>query len=80
MGTNEFALKRHFKMIFGRPVHAYLLGLRLARSSELLRETTQPIKQIASAVGYAHSNHFITAFQRFYGITPASFRAQNKAR
>jgi AraC-like DNA-binding protein len=74
VGTNEFALKRHFKATFGKPVHAYLLGVRLAHASELLKDTELPIKQIASAVGYTHANHFATAFQRMYGISPARFR------
>jgi AraC family transcriptional regulator len=57
-------------------VHAYLLRIRLAHAAKLLRETSQPIKQIATSVGYAHTNHFSTAFQRAYGISPARFRAR----
>jgi AraC-like DNA-binding protein len=74
VGTNEFALKRNFKSVFGEPVYRYLLGLRLAHSRQLLESTNDTIKEIASAVGYAHPNHFSTAFRRFYGLSPAEHR------
>jgi AraC-like DNA-binding protein len=78
IGTNEFALKRNFKMIFGQPVYAHLLAVRLAHASQLLRETTDSIKEIAGAVGYAHASHFSTAFRRAYGISPGRYRERNR--
>jgi AraC-like DNA-binding protein len=74
VGTNDFALKRNFKAVFGQPVHGYLLDRRLAHACALLRETDQAIKAIATAVGYMHPNHFSTAFHRRYGLTPAQYR------
>ncbi len=74
IGTNDFALKRNFKAVFGQPVYSYLLGLRLAHASQLLRETTDSIKEIAAAVGYVHPNHFSTAFRRAYGASPGRYR------
>ncbi len=74
VGINEFSLKRDFKAVFGRPVHAYLLVARLAEACRLLRDTEDSVKQIAAAVGYAYPNHFSTAFRRAYGTSPASFR------
>jgi AraC-like DNA-binding protein len=78
VGTNDFALKRHFKAVFGKPVHAYLLAVRLAQACRLLRESSDSIKEIADAVGYVHPNHFSTAFRRAYGISPASYRAARR--
>jgi AraC family transcriptional activator of pyochelin receptor len=75
VGTNDFALKRHFKVVFGQPVHAHLLGVRLAHAAQLLRDTGDSIKEIAAAVGYAHANHFSVAFRRSYGVSPARYRA-----
>jgi AraC-like DNA-binding protein len=79
LGTNDFALKRNFKRVFGQPVHGYLLQVRLAQAGRLLRDTSDSLKQIASALGYAHTNHFITAFRRAYGMTPARYRVARRA-
>jgi len=75
VGTNDFALKRQFKAVFGKPVHAYLLAVRLAQACSLLRDSADSIKQIAGAVGYVHANHFSAAFRRAYGLSPARYRA-----
>ena len=79
VGTNEFALKRNFKAVFGEPVYGYLLGLRLAHSRQLLESTNDTIKEIAAAVGYTHPNHFSTAFRRFYGLSPAEHRKAHRS-
>jgi hypothetical protein len=44
VGTNEFALKRNFKAVFGQPVYTYLLALRLAHACDLLRDTSRRVK------------------------------------
>jgi AraC-like DNA-binding protein len=75
IGTNDFALKRNFKRVFGQPVHSYLLSVRLAHAGRLLADTSDSLKEIAGALGYAHANHFITAFRRAYGMTPARYRS-----
>jgi AraC-like DNA-binding protein len=76
VGTNDFALKRNFKAVFGQPVYAYLLRVRLAHARRLLRDSSFSIKEIASAVGYAHAGHFSTAFRRSYGVTPGRYRGR----
>ena len=75
VGTNDFALKRNFKAVFGQPVYGYLLGVRLAEARRLLEETNDSVKEIAIAVGYAHAHHFSTAFRRAYGTAPGQYRA-----
>jgi AraC-like DNA-binding protein len=74
VGTNDFALKRNFKAVFGQPVYGYLLGVRLTEARRLLEDTSDSVKEIAAAVGYAHPNHFSTAFRRSYGVSPARYR------
>jgi len=78
VGTNDFALKRQFKIVFGQPVYAYLLAIRLAHACRLLKDTGRSVKEIAAAVGYAHANHFGTAFRKAYGVSPARYRALQK--
>jgi AraC-like DNA-binding protein len=74
VGTNDFALKRNFKAVFGQPVYAYLLALRLSEARRLLLYTRDTVKEIAAAVGYSHPNHFSTAFRRSFGVSPAEYR------
>ena len=62
VGTNDFALKRNFKAVLGQPVCSYLLGVRLAEARRLFEETNDTVKEIATAVGYAHAHHSSTAF------------------
>jgi AraC-like DNA-binding protein len=78
VGTNDFALKRNFKAVFGQPVYGYLLGVRLSQACRLLKDTSDSIKEIATAVGYAHPNHFSTAFRRSYGVSPAQYRVRGR--
>jgi AraC-like DNA-binding protein len=75
VGTNEFALKRNFKLVFGQPPYAFLLAHRLEIARQLLADTDQSIKQIAESIGYLHASHFTTAFRGHFGVTPRRYRA-----
>jgi AraC-like DNA-binding protein len=74
VGTNDFTLKRNFKAVFGQPVYAHLLAIRLTHACQLLKDSRQSIKEVAAAVGYAYANHFTTAFRRTYGLSPGQYR------
>ena len=47
---------------------------RRARASEFLADPTHSIAEAAMAVGYSDSAHFIRAFQRWTGKSPAAYR------
>jgi AraC-like DNA-binding protein len=49
---------------------------RRERATELLYRTDQPLKQIASAVGFRNEKSFIRAFRQWTGASPSAFRAQ----
>jgi AraC-like DNA-binding protein len=74
LGTNEFRLKRDFKLMFGEPVHAFLLRRRLEHARVLLRDRDRSVKEIATEVGYAHASHFSTAFRKRFGVPPTAVR------
>jgi two-component system response regulator YesN len=54
--------------------------VRLAHAAQLLRDTGDSIKAIAAAVGYAHPNHFSSAFRRAYGVSPGRYREAARGR
>jgi AraC-like DNA-binding protein len=51
-----------------------VLRTRLERSIELLRETDEPITDIAMALGYESPANFSRAFRRRLGVTPTEAR------
>jgi AraC-like DNA-binding protein len=78
VGTNEFTLKRTFKRVFGQPVYAFALAHRLEHAKKLVLETDLSLKEIATAIGYAHASHFSTAFRRRFGVTPSACRDRSR--
>lgn len=73
-GTNEFALKKHFKAIFGVPVFKYLQQLRLDKAYSLLNETDMQVGEAAQEVGYESISAFSRAFKVRFGIQPQMLR------
>ncbi len=70
-------LARRFREGVGMPPIEYLLRLRLRRAASLLRDTSQSITDISSAVGIMDSNYFSRQFKRIYGVNPRAFQCGN---
>ncbi len=71
---SRFHFSRLFRHTFGKSPHVYLRQLRLRRALELLTGGTQPVKQIAAAVGYGSAAQFCREFHRHLGQTPLRVR------
>lgn len=54
-------------------------AVRHERASALLSETNAKVSEIALALGYSTSAHFIRAFQRWTGATPNAYRMSVQA-
>jgi len=78
VGTNEFALKRDFKSVFGTTVYGMLLDHRMETVCSLLLETELTIEKIADIVGYSSPAHLTHAFRRKYGCPPSSVRRKRR--
>jgi len=72
MPTRTFM--RSFREATGLPPIDYLLRLRLARASDLLRTTSMPVTEIAYLVGFLDSNYFARQFRNVLGTTPTGYR------
>ena len=73
-GISSRTFRRQFKQRMGLSPRAYLLSQRINRAKQLLTDTTQPIKQIASALGYSDVYFFTRQFKEQTGLPPALYR------
>jgi len=63
-----------FKEYTGKTIFDHLTRQRLRRASKKLRNTTQPVQQIAESSGFPSISFFTRKFRAVYGCTPTQFR------
>ncbi len=68
----------HFSHAFARstgmPPHRWLMERRMERAKELLRNSSEPIAEIAAECGFADQAHMTRVFSHAAGTTPARWR------
>lgn len=71
METSQFchAFKRNFGVCFSN----HLCKFRCIRATELYKNTTKSISEIALAVGFSDYCYFSKAFKKYIGISPAKY-------
>ncbi|MBR2353843.1 MAG: helix-turn-helix transcriptional regulator [Clostridia bacterium] len=67
-------LQRAFLRYFGISPGQYLIGLRMNRALELLKENTHSVKEIALSCGFTDEKYFSRAFKKKYGYPPSQLR------
>lgn len=77
-GMSVPTLVRAFRRVTGHSPIQYLIAHRVARAAELLRETDEPVAQVARRVGFDDANYFSRLFRRRHGRTPRAFRAATR--
>jgi len=75
-GVSEAHFARCFKEAFGVPPHRYLLTRRIERATALLRDTDQPIIDIAFQTGWRSLGTFGRTFRDVTGESPGDFRSR----
>ncbi|MEO0586865.1 MAG: AraC family transcriptional regulator [Planctomycetota bacterium] len=73
VGLSHNQLTRRFRARFGTTVVAYVQAQRMAAAERMLRETTMPLKVIATAVGL-DAQQFNKAVRRALGASPSEVR------
>jgi len=63
-----------FKSETGVAPLQYLKTVRMEKAKQLLETTCLSVKQIMKIVGIKDESHFVRDFQRFYGVSPSSYR------
>ena len=74
----EYA-SRLIKQVTGQTFIQLLTSIRLENAEQLLRDTALPVADVASAVGYESSEHFIRTFRKHVGLTPSGYRQKKRA-
>jgi AraC-like DNA-binding protein len=69
---------RTFQAATGESPIAYLIQIRVNRAADRLRTTSDPVTDVAFAVGFKDSNYFARQFRRVTGVTPRAYRAANR--
>jgi AraC family transcriptional regulator len=69
-------LARAFKNAVGQSPHQYVLGRRIERAKELLRNTELPVVDVALSAGFSSQSHLSHWFLRSVGVSPAAYRRQ----
>jgi transcriptional regulator GlxA family with amidase domain len=77
-GCSLRQLERSFRNQLGKGVHEHYLALRLARSQQLLRETSLSILEVALATGFSSASQFSRAFSRKLGFPPRETRRRDR--
>jgi len=77
-GVSEAHFARSFKEAFGVPPHRYLLTRRIERAKALLRDTDQPIIDVAFQTGWNSLGTFGRIFRDITGESPSQLRARER--
>lgn len=74
LGISRRQLERLFKKYLQAVPSRYYLDLRLQQARKLLRESDQPVGDIALLTGFSSGAHFSTAYRNHFGMTPREER------
>ena len=69
-----------FTRAYGRTPLGYLTARRVEEMARLLRETDQPVADVAHRVGWRSRNRATVAFRQVTGVTPSQYRADRRER
>jgi LacI family transcriptional regulator len=71
-------LERRFQEVLGRSPAEEIRRVRLERTKQLLADTDLPVRQVATASGFASREYMAYAFKRATGLTPREFRRRTR--
>jgi AraC family L-rhamnose operon regulatory protein RhaS len=72
--TNRTTLTERFREATGVPVMTYLTQLRISLAASMLHDTTLPIFEVATRVGFNDLTNFGRAFRKIMGCPPSEYR------
>ena len=73
-GLSRATFRRRWAEVMDKPPARYLQELRMREACRLLAETTRPIREIATAVGFEDELYFSRRFRLEQGRPPSDYR------
>jgi AraC-like DNA-binding protein len=73
-GLSTTHFNRRFRQLIRMTPMQYLRAVRVQATQRLLTTTSQPLTDIALAVGYNDQSHLTKRFREVTGMTPAAYR------
>lgn len=67
-------LSQHFKTLTGQTITDFVTEIRLEKAKDLLRTSSDPVKDIITDIGYIDVSSFSRKFKQITGITPGKYR------
>jgi AraC family transcriptional regulator len=80
LGIGQSHLSHQFKQSLGMTPHQYLLGQRVERAKQLLKQGDRSITDIAVLCGFSSHSHLGQQFRHLTGMTPKAYRASSTHR
>ncbi|MEM6821609.1 MAG: DNA-binding transcriptional regulator [Verrucomicrobiota bacterium] len=73
-GIHRNQLEARFKKTMHTTIHQKLIEIRIAKASELLKESLLSVEDIAVLTGFCHAPHLSRVFKTRRGISPLHYR------
>ncbi len=80
VGVSRSVLADRFVEFLGEPPMAYLMRWRMQLAANALCTTSRSVLEVAMDVGYQSEAAFNRAFRREFGLPPARYRTQSRAK
>ena len=74
IGFNTNYFSELFKKETGENFSNYLLGIRMEKAKQMLRDTKIPVYEIGESVGDKDAKYFSQQFMKVVGVKPAEYR------
>lgn len=75
VGMNRTKLQAGFKQVFNKTINSFTQELKMQTAKDLINGSKgYSLKEIASMLGYRHSNHFSVAFKKRFNVSPSAFK------
>jgi YesN/AraC family two-component response regulator len=71
-------LSSQFARCYGKPIHQYILEMRIIRAVSLLESGRKSISEISESVGFKDANYFARYFKKITGISPTAYVNKGK--
>jgi len=71
---SKYYISRTFREVTGYTLREYLNLHRIRAAKQLLEETSFPVEEVASRVGYHSSVYFEKIFKKYMGLPPLQYR------